>query len=50
LKHRSDKLDNGGKWAWKAEIVDVMFRGQSHAAIKQAELAMVGFRPRRFYA
>lgn len=40
LKTRQDHLDNGGKWAWKEEIVDVMFRGQSHAAIKQAELLL----------
>jgi patatin-like phospholipase/acyl hydrolase len=40
LKHRSDNLDNAGKWGWKEEIVDVMFRGQSHAAVKQAELLL----------
>lgn len=40
LKHRSDDLDDAGKWGWKKEIVDVMFRGQSHAAIKQAELLL----------
>ncbi len=40
LKHRSDELDQGGKWTWKDEIVDVMFRGQSHAAVKQAQLML----------
>ena len=40
LKHRPDDLDAAGKWGWKNEIVDVMFRGQSHAAIKQAELLL----------
>jgi len=40
LKHRSDDLDDAGAWGWKSEIVDVMFRGQSHAAIKQAELLL----------
>ena len=40
LKQRSDKLDNAGKFGWASEIVDVMFRGQSHAAIKQTELLL----------
>jgi uncharacterized protein len=40
LKQRSDKLDHAGKWGWKSEIVDVMFRGQSHAAVKQAQLLL----------
>ena len=40
LKHRADHLDDAGAWGWKKEIVDVMFRGQSHAAVKQAELLL----------
>lgn len=40
LKQRSDDLDRAGKWGWKSEIVDVMFRGQSHAAVKQAQLLL----------
>jgi len=40
LKARSDNLDTSGAWAWKTEIVDVMFRGQSHAAVKQAQLLL----------
>lgn len=40
LKQRSDSLDTAGKWGWKSEIVDVMFRGQSHAAVKQAQLLL----------
>ena len=40
LQNRSDQLDEAGKWGWKAEIVDVMFRGQSHAAVKQAQLLL----------
>jgi len=40
LKQRADTLDHAGKWGWKSEIVDVMFRGQSHAAIKQAQLLL----------
>lgn len=40
LKQRSEDLDCAGKWGWKAEIVDVMFRGQSHAAVKQAQLLL----------
>lgn len=40
LKQRSDKLDVAGNFGWGQEIVDVMFRGQSHAAIKQAELLL----------
>lgn len=40
IKHRSDDLDHAGMWGWKSEIVDVMFRGQSHAAVKQAQLLL----------
>jgi hypothetical protein len=40
LKHRPDELDQAGKLSWKSEIVDVMFRGQSHAAVKQAQLLL----------
>jgi patatin-like phospholipase/acyl hydrolase len=40
LKHRPDSLDTAGKWGWKEEAVDVMFRGQSHAAVKQAQLLL----------
>lgn len=40
LKQRSDELDNGGLWQWKSQIVDVMFRGQGHAAVKQAQLLL----------
>lgn len=40
LKHRSDDLDQAGKLGWKSEIVDVMFRSQSHAAVKQAQLLL----------
>lgn len=40
LKQRPDKLDGAGKVGWAQEIVDVMFRGQSHAAVKQAELLL----------
>lgn len=40
LKQRPDSLDNAGKWGWKSEIVDVMFRGQSQAAVKQAQLLL----------
>jgi hypothetical protein len=40
LKQRPDELDHAGKWPWKTEIVDVMFRGQSHAAVKQAQLLL----------
>jgi uncharacterized protein len=40
LKQRSDNLDNAGKWGWKSEVVDVMFRGQGHAAVKQAQLLL----------
>lgn len=40
LKQRADSLDNAGFLGWGSELVDVMFRGQSHAAIKQAELLL----------
>jgi patatin-like phospholipase/acyl hydrolase len=40
LKHRSDRLDEAGLWGWKKESIDVMFRGQSHAAVKQAQLLL----------
>lgn len=40
LKQRSDSLDAAGKWGWRAEGVDVMFRGQSQAAVKQAQLLL----------
>jgi hypothetical protein len=40
LKQRPEILDHAGKWGWKSEIVDVMFRGQSHAAVKQAQLLL----------
>jgi patatin-like phospholipase/acyl hydrolase len=40
LKQRPETLDHAGKWGWKSEIVDVMFRGQSHAAVKQAQLLL----------
>jgi hypothetical protein len=40
LKQRPDSLDTAGKLGWREEIVDVMFRGQSHAAIKQSELLL----------
>ena len=40
LKYRPDSLDDAGAWKWKKEIVDVMFRGQSHAAVKQAQLLL----------
>jgi patatin-like phospholipase/acyl hydrolase len=40
LKQRSDELDDAGKWGWKSELVDIMFRGQSHAAVKQTQLLL----------
>ncbi len=40
LKQRSDELDHAGKWGWKSELVDIMFRGQSHAAVKQTQLLL----------
>jgi patatin-like phospholipase/acyl hydrolase len=40
LKQRKDSLDDAGKLGWSTEIVDVMFRGQSLAAIKQAQLLL----------
>jgi len=40
LKQRPDNLDTAGKLGWGQEIVDVMFQGQSQAAIKQAELLL----------
>jgi hypothetical protein len=40
VKHRPDGLDDAGKWGWREAITDVMFRGQSHAAIKQAALLL----------
>ena len=40
LKHRADSLDASGVWGWKTEFLDVMFRGQSLAAVKQAQLLL----------
>lgn len=40
LKQRAEQLDHAGRWGWKSEIIDVMFRGQSHAAVKQAQLLL----------
>ena len=40
VKGRSGKLDNGGKWQWKSEVVDVILRGQSRGAYTHAGLLL----------
>lgn len=38
VTHRSDKLDDGGRWAWKEDAMTVALRGQSIGAFNQAQL------------
>lgn len=37
VKGRPNKLDRGGLWQWKTEVVDVIMRGQSIGAFTQAQ-------------
>lgn len=38
VTHRSDKLDNGGRWTWKEDAITIALRGQSIGAFNQAQL------------
>lgn len=41
VTHRSKKLDDGGRWAWKKDALPLALRGQSIGAFNQAQL-MIG--------
>ena len=38
VTYRSDRLDDGGRWAWKEDAITVALRGQSIGAFNQAQL------------
>lgn len=40
VKHRHDRLDDGGFWQWKTDAADVIMRSQSVAATAQAMLLL----------
>lgn len=40
IRERRTKLDNGGLWAWRRELPEVLLRGQSLAATNHAQLIL----------